>query len=702
MAASNLNAEEEKLLNTFTEKVNAYRQHEHQPPLPRNTAIKFLMARKFDYHRAVELYLSHEDMRAKEGLTETDFNDLNLQKELSTGKFTVLSGRDSHGAGIALFTAKCHQPSDTTHQVVLKALIYLLDAALESRETQRHGIVFIYDMSESKYGNFDYDLSIKILNMLKGAYPARLKKVLIVTAPLWFKAPFKILRLFVREKLRDRVFTVNQEQLLQHIPRDSLPQKFGGNLSVNHRHWLQVCAQIHQSNSDVIDSYFVSRKQSVSHSSSENSDFVHLNDGGLESEDSKETVSEKQSNEEGEKDDLIDINGIEKEVNVEKEGGRGKSKRRHESDNAHNSSRVSSKGSRDFSESRQMDTNMEDIPPPNPCKKRPTSHGSNIWEDSVHMAEEGGMTVADLVRHVKEKGKKGLHDEYAEIRREPPAGTFHLSKAKYNLPKNRYSDVLCFDHSRVTLPQTDGDPSADYINANFVDGYMQKRAYISTQGPFSKTFGDFWRMVWMSQSVTIVMTTKTMEKGRVKCGQYWPLEEDGEEQSDEFIVTNMGMEHNRDYTITSLSLHNTNTGQVRQVKHLQFTSWPDYGIPPAAGFLDFLLRVRACQADSMRLLEPAWNGHPNGPPMVVHCSAGIGRTGTFICTDISLHRLEHIHTINIRETVRRIRSQRAFSIQMPDQYVFCHLAIIDYAIKHEMLPDTDWVSLDDSDSDGFD
>lgn len=77
-------------------------------------------------------------------------------------------------------------------------------------------------------------------------------------------------------------------------------------------------------------------------------------------------------------------------------------------------------------------------------------------------------------------------------------------------------------------------------------------------------------------------------------------------------------------------------------------------------------------------------------------------TGTFICTDINLHRLDHIHTINIRETVRRIRSQRAFSIQMPDQYVFCHLAIIDYAIKHEMLPDTDWVSLDDSDSDGFD
>jgi protein tyrosine phosphatase len=82
-----------------------------------------------------------------------------------------------------------------------------------------------------------------------------------------------------------------------------------------------------------------------------------------------------------------------------------------------------------------------------------------------------------------------------------------------------------------------------------------------------------------------------------------------------------------DITLFHLNYLYLQTGQARQVKHLQFTSWPDYGIPPAEGFLDFLLRVRACQADSMRLLEPAWNGHPNGPPMVVHCSAGIGRTG---------------------------------------------------------------------------
>ena len=96
---------------------------------------------------------------------------------------------------------------------MLKFYLFQLDVALEEVETQRNGLVFIYNMTNSKYSNFDYDLSQKMLTLLKGCYPARLKKVLIVTAPLWFKAPFKVLRLFVREKLRDRVFTVSIPQV---------------------------------------------------------------------------------------------------------------------------------------------------------------------------------------------------------------------------------------------------------------------------------------------------------------------------------------------------------------------------------------------------------------------------------------------------------------------------------------------------------
>lgn len=703
MASPFLTTDEEKLLDTFTKKVNDYRHHENKTALSKAAAIKFLMARKFDYQRSVELYLSHEQMREKEGLLDINIQDLALLKELRTGKFTILSGRDNYGAGIALFNAKLHYPADTTHQVVLKALLYILDAALQSHETQRHGLVFIYDMSESKYSNFDYDLSIKILNMLKGAYPARLKKVLIVAAPLWFKAPFKILRLFVREKLQDRVYIVSPVQLLQHIPTDSMPQKFGGNLIVDHRHWLHICSSFHQSNSlDILNSYFVSRKRCSMGSSSDNSECVHthINETGIDSEESKETLSEKHSNEEGEKDDYIALSGSEKEVNVEKEDGKNNLKQRCASENQ--TSQNSNRKSRDITDSRNVGSISVEEPYPTPCKNRPPSTTSTKSDFSIHVAEEGGMTIQDLVKHVKEKGRKGLFDEYAEIRREEPNGTFNVSRAKHNVSKNRYSDVPCYDHSRVVLPDNNDDPSSDYINANYVDGYMQKNAYICTQGPFASTLGDFWRLVWLSECVTIVMTTKTIEKGRVKCGQYWPIERDTEEQFDEYIVTNIGMEQNREYTITSLRLHNTINGHIRQVKHLQFTSWPDFGIPPATGFLDFLLRVRACQADSVNKMVPSWQGHPNGPPMIVHCSAGIGRTGTFINTDISLHRLEDIHTVNIRETVQRIRTQRAFSIQMPDQYVFCHLAVIEYAIKVGMLPETAWVALDDSDSEGYD
>ena len=96
---------------------------------------------------------------------------------------------------------------------------------------------------------------------------------------------------------------------------------------------------------------------------------------------------------------------------------------------------------------------------------------------------------------------------------------------------------------------------------------------------------------------------------------------------------------------TNYSCVTFQTGESRHVKHLQFISWPDYGVPPASGFLDFLLRVRACQADSIQQLEPAWEGHPNGPPLVVHCSAGIGRTGKLAYTKfvwVVFHKVEKI------------------------------------------------------------
>merc|ERR1719242_922217 len=194
--------------------------------------------------RAIGLYRQHELMRLRENLFSINPNESPLQEEIIAGKFTVLGTRDSHGAALALFNAHLHDPTKALHGTTLQNVVYQLDVALENPETQRSGLVFIYNMAGSQYSNFDYDLSQKILTLLKGCYPARLKKVLIVTAPLWFKAPFKVLRLFVREKLRDRVFPVSIPQLLLHVDCSALPPLLGGTLDYDHQAWLQRCHQV--------------------------------------------------------------------------------------------------------------------------------------------------------------------------------------------------------------------------------------------------------------------------------------------------------------------------------------------------------------------------------------------------------------------------------------------------------------------------
>jgi len=122
------------------------------------------------------------------------------------------------------------------------------------------------------------------------------------------------------------------------------------------------------------------------------------------------------------------------------------------------------------------------------------------------------------------------------------------------------------------------------------------------------------------------------------------------------------------------------------VTHFLFTAWPDYNVPHSAdAMLRFLAAVRETQQRRLAELTPSWMGHPLGPPILVHCSAGIGRTGTFCTLDISIRRLEDVGTVDVQGTVEKVRSQRAHSIQMPDQFVFCHTALADYAVSREYL-----------------
>uniref|UniRef100_A0A8C5B1Y8 Tyrosine-protein phosphatase non-receptor type 9 n=1 Tax=Gadus morhua TaxID=8049 RepID=A0A8C5B1Y8_GADMO len=541
------------------------------------TAVKFLMARKFDVSRAINLFQAYKNTRIKEGIFNINPDEEPLRSELLCGKFTVLPGRDAKGAALALFTARLHRPDVTTHKAVLQAIIYQLDKAIESLQTQRDGLIFIYDMTNSSYGNFDYELCVKILDLLKGAFPARLKCVFIVSSPLWFRAPFAVLRLFVREKLRERVCTVKAHELANHIPVPSLPEHLGGTSQYSHVAWIQSCVN----------------------------------------------------------------------------------------------------------------------PPGQPPTLERLCAGRTepYMEVSVHMPEPGGMSVGDLVEHVKRRKKKGIYQEYEEIRKEPPAGTFDYSRKLANQIKNRYSDVLCLDQSRVRLSELcdDEDETTDYINASFMDGYKRSNAYIATQGPLPKTFEDFWRLVWEQMVLLIVMTTRVVERGRVKCGQYWPLEENQTEQHGYFLVRNLHIQAFQDFKLSHLELYNTQTGEKREISHYLYVSWPDFGVPKcASAMLDFREHVQQRQEAAVQSLGPSWTGPPGGPPVVVHCSAGIGRTGTFCTLDICLARLEDIGSVDVRQTVRRMRTQRAFSIQTWDQYYFCYTAVIEYAQRHGRLSPVQW------------
>ncbi|KAK4883137.1 hypothetical protein RN001_006456 [Aquatica leii] len=624
--AAPLTAEQEVATKNFIEVVNKVRFRRKLGPVSWSTAVRFLIARKFDVVRAVALFEQHELTRQREGLINFDPTNDPLKSELHTGKFTVLPTRDATGAAIAVFTAHRHQPINSTHQMTLQGVVYQLDVALQDPVTQRAGIVFIYDMSYSKYSNFDYDLSQKILTLLKGGYPAKLKKVLIVTAPLWFKAPFKILRLFVREKLRERVYTVSTAQLSSHIPRDSLPTQLGGNHKLDHEAWLLRCYQSMTTRPESPQPQY---------------------DGKTPSPQKRLGTTED-----------LKISASTNNINVD---------------------------------SWAEEANL------NP----PSSASSGFSDDDSLHGDGTALTMPQLVDYIRERGRLGLVQEYAEIRVRPPEGTFSVAKVKNNLPKNRYTDVLCFDHSRVILSEVDGDKDSDYIHANFVDGYKQKNAFINTQGPLLKTASDFWRMAWEQHCLVIVMTTRVMERGRPKCHQYFEADVDSEATYGNFVIRTISIEADPDYTISTLQLTNTKLEETREISHWQFTSWPDYGVPHSArAMLDFLERVRRQQANMVAALGDTWAGHPRGPPIIVHCSAGIGRTGTFCTLDICISRLEDVGTVDIRGTVEKIRSQRAYSIQMPDQYVFCHLALIEYAQMKGHLQSADLSGFDqDADED---
>ncbi|XP_047191999.1 receptor-type tyrosine-protein phosphatase S-like isoform X21 [Scophthalmus maximus] len=279
------------------------------------------------------------------------------------------------------------------------------------------------------------------------------------------------------------------------------------------------------------------------------------------------------------------------------------------------------------------------------------------------MASHPPIPVMDLADHqerLKANDNLKFSQEYESI--DPGQQfTWEHSNLEVNKPKNRYANVIAYDHSRVLLSAIDGIPGSDYINANYIDGYRKQNAYIATQGSLPETFGEFWRMIWEQRSAIIVMMTKLEERSRVKCDQYWPTR--ATETYGLIQVTLLDTVELATYCVRTFALFKNGSSEKREVRQFQFTAWPDHGVPEhPTPFLAFLRRVKACNP-------------PDAGPMVVHCSAGVGRTGCFIVIDAMMERIKHEKTVDIYGHVTLMRAQRNYMVQTEDQYVFIHDAL---------------------------
>ncbi|XP_018863191.1 receptor-type tyrosine-protein phosphatase F isoform X16 [Parus major] len=283
------------------------------------------------------------------------------------------------------------------------------------------------------------------------------------------------------------------------------------------------------------------------------------------------------------------------------------------------------------------------------------------------MRDHPPIPVTDLADNIERlKANDGLKfsQEYESI--DPGQQfTWENSNLEVNKPKNRYANVIAYDHSRVILTSIDGVPGSDYINANYIDGYRKQNAYIATQGPLPETLSDFWRMVWEQKTATIVMMTRLEEKSRVKCDQYWPSR--GMETYGMIQVALVDTVELATYTVRTFALYKNGSNEKTELRQFQFMAWPDHGVPEyPTPILTFLRRVKAC--------NPTDAG-----PMVVHCSAGVGRTGCFIVIDAMLERMKHEKTVDIYGHVTCMRSQRNYMVQTEDQYIFIHEALLEAA-----------------------
>ncbi|CAB3405125.1 unnamed protein product [Caenorhabditis bovis] len=289
------------------------------------------------------------------------------------------------------------------------------------------------------------------------------------------------------------------------------------------------------------------------------------------------------------------------------------------------------------------------------------------------------VRIDDFDEHVRMMSADSdfrFSEEYEMMKNVGVGQSTHSAELAVNRPKNRFTNILAYEHSRVRVANPSGIDGGDYINANFVPGFSSRREFIAAQGPLPTTRDTFWQMTWEQQCPAIIALTKCVEKGRDKCHQYWPDVDNSSVMYGDIEVTLLAEKHFDEFIIRDLRLERKSSttpdgnSPSRIVRHWHYMAWPDFGVPQHPnGIISFARMFRNHLPHS-----------PHNMPTIVHCSAGVGRSGTFIAIDRLLQTISLNEPIDVFGIVCEMRYERCQMVQNEQQYIFIHLCIL-HALK---------------------